>query len=121
MSGVLSGGAQRLDFVSGSVTRLLIARHARASGAADDSVHALSPKGCAQPGCSLADGPFNAAAMVSAPRGTRQEPKVLTPEEARRLLDAARGDRLEALYSVALALGSRQGEALGLKWSDIDL
>jgi len=44
-----------------------------------------------------------------------------TPEEARRLLDAARGDRLEALYSVALALGLRQGEALGLKWSDIDL
>jgi len=64
---------------------------------------------------------FNAAAMVSAPRGTRLEPKVLTPEEARRLLDAARGDRLEALYSVALALGLRQGEALGLKWSDIDL
>jgi integrase len=64
---------------------------------------------------------YNAAAMVSAPRGTRQEPKVLTPEEARRLLDAARGDRLEALYSVALALGLRQGEALGLKWSDIDL
>jgi integrase len=63
---------------------------------------------------------YNAAAMVSAPRGSRQEPKVLTPEAARRLLDAARGDRLEALYSVALALGLRQGEALGLKWSDID-
>jgi integrase len=45
----------------------------------------------------------------------------LTPEEARRLLDAARGDRLEALYSVALALGLRQGEALGLKWADVDL
>ena len=64
---------------------------------------------------------FNAAAMVSAPRGARIEPKVLTPKEARQLLDAARGDRLEALYSVALALGLRQGEALGLKWSDVDL
>ena len=64
---------------------------------------------------------YNAAAMVSAPRGTRLEPKVLTPEQARQLLDAARGDRLEALYSVALALGLRQGEALGLKWSDVDL
>src|SRR5207248_5063687 len=64
---------------------------------------------------------YNAAAMVSAPRGTRLEPRVLTPQEARRLLDAARGDRLEALYSVALALGLRQGEALGLKWSDIDM
>ncbi len=45
----------------------------------------------------------------------------LTADEARRLLDTARGDRLEALYSVALALGLRQGEALGLKWSDVDL
>jgi integrase len=64
---------------------------------------------------------YNAAAMVSAPHGTRFEPRVLTPQEARRLLDAARGERLEALYSVALALGLRQGEALGLKWSDIDM
>ncbi len=63
---------------------------------------------------------YNAAAMDSPPRGARLEAKVLTPEDARRLLDAARGDRLEALYSVALALGLRQGEALGLKWSDID-
>ena len=59
--------------------------------------------------------------MVSAPRGTRREVLALSPEEARRLLDAARGGRLEALYSVALALGLRQGEALGLKWGDIDL
>jgi integrase len=64
---------------------------------------------------------YNAAAMVSTPRVTRREVLVLTPETARRLLDAARGDRLEALYSVALALGLRQGEALGLKWDDIDL
>ena len=63
---------------------------------------------------------YNAASLVSAPRGARIEPKVLAPEDARRLLEAARGDRLEALYSVALALGLRQGEALGLKWSDID-
>jgi integrase len=63
---------------------------------------------------------YNAAAMVSTPRVTRREVLALTPEEARRLLDAARGDRLEVLYSVALALGLRQGEALGLKWCDID-
>ena len=64
---------------------------------------------------------YNAAAMVSPPRTVRAEVKVLTPGEARQLLDTARGDRLEALYSVALALGLRQGEALGLKWSDVDL
>jgi len=64
---------------------------------------------------------YNAAAMVSPPRGIRRDVLVLSPEDARRVLDAARGDRVEALYSVALALGLRQGEALGLKWSDIDL
>jgi integrase len=34
---------------------------------------------------------------------------------------AAKGDRLEALYSVALTLGLRQGEALGLRWQDVDV
>jgi integrase len=64
---------------------------------------------------------YNAATMVSTPRVTRREVPALTPADARLLLDAARGDRLEALYSVALALGLRQGEALGLKWADINL
>jgi integrase len=36
-------------------------------------------------------------------------------------LDSIVGDRLEALYSVALTMGLRQGEALGLRWQDIDL
>ena len=32
-----------------------------------------------------------------------------------------KGDRLEAVFQVGLALGLRQGEALGLTWTDIDL
>jgi len=44
-----------------------------------------------------------------------------SPEEARAFLAAIKGDRLEALYSVALTMGLRQGEALGLRWQDIDL
>jgi integrase len=40
--------------------------------------------------------------------------------EANRLLDAAAGTRLEALYQVALYLGLRQGELLGLRWEDVD-
>jgi integrase len=32
-----------------------------------------------------------------------------------------RGERLEALYSVALAMGLRRGETLGLRWQDVDL
>jgi integrase len=45
----------------------------------------------------------------------------MTPDEARTFLQAVRGDRLEALYAVALAVGLRQGEALGLRWQDVDL
>lgn len=37
------------------------------------------------------------------------------------MLDAANRDRFEALLTVAIAVGLRRGEALGLKWSDIDL
>jgi integrase len=32
-----------------------------------------------------------------------------------------RGDRFEALYVVALSCGLRQGDVLGLKWSDVEL
>jgi hypothetical protein len=63
----------------------------------------------------------NAAALVSPPRGRPVEIEPFDPEEARRFLEVIRGDRLEALYTVALAVGLRQGEALGLRWQDVDL
>lgn len=45
----------------------------------------------------------------------------LSPAQARALLDAASGHRLEALYRVALSLGLRRGEVLALRWQDVDL
>ncbi len=63
----------------------------------------------------------NSAALVDGPRGPRSEVRLVNPSQARQLLEAFRGDRLEALYTVALAVGLRQGEALGLRWQDIDL
>ena len=62
----------------------------------------------------------NVAMLVDPPRVPHTEIAPLTPSQARTLLEAAKGDRLEALYSVALALGLRQGEALGLRWEDVD-
>ena len=62
----------------------------------------------------------NVAALASSPRVPLREVQPLTPEQARTLLETVKGDRLEALYSVALALGMRQGEILGLCWSDVD-
>jgi integrase len=63
----------------------------------------------------------NVARLTDGPKQVRSEGRTLTPLEARRLLDAAHGDRLEACYVVLLALGLRKGEALGLAWSDLDL
>lgn len=63
----------------------------------------------------------NVAVLVDAPRVAQKEIEPFTPEQARVFLDAIRGDRLEALYSVALAVGLRKGEVLGLKWSDVHL
>lgn len=45
----------------------------------------------------------------------------LSAPEARRLLETAQGDRLEALYVLAVHTGMRRGELLGLKWEDVDL
>ena len=65
--------------------------------------------------------PYNAAKAASVPRVKRVEIRVFTPEEARRFLTAAENDRLGPVFSVALAVGLRLGEALGLRWVDVDL
>lgn len=62
----------------------------------------------------------NVAKLVQSPRVVRHQFKVFSREEARRFLAAIRGHRLEALYIVALTLGLRQGEVLGLSWDAID-
>lgn len=63
----------------------------------------------------------NIAALTDAPRVDETEVIPFTPDEARTFIQAVRGDRLVALYTVALSIGLRQGEALGLRWQDIDL
>lgn len=63
----------------------------------------------------------NVAGLTDAPKTPHREMTALDPAQARELLKAVQGDRLEALYTVALALGLRQGEALGLRWQDVDM
>jgi integrase len=63
----------------------------------------------------------NPAADVDPPKSDRREIHPFTPVEAKAFLAAVRSERLEALYTVALTMGLRQAESLGLHWSDIDL
>ena len=63
----------------------------------------------------------NVAEAVTAPKGRKREMLTLDREQTRRLFLTAKGDRLETLYVLAVTAGLRQGELLGLRWTDIDL
>src|SRR5690606_109815 len=65
--------------------------------------------------------PRNVAKLIDSPTAKRAEIKPLTEDEARAVFDAAAGRRNAARWSVGLALGLRQGEALGLRWEYVDL
>ena len=65
--------------------------------------------------------PRNVADLVTAPVKAEHEFITFSPKQARRFVEAVRGDRLEALYVVALTTGMREGELLGLRWADVDL
>lgn len=62
----------------------------------------------------------NVVTLTDRPREVQSERRTLTPEQTRTLLDAARGERLEAAFVLLLSLGLRRGELLGLRWADID-
>lgn len=63
----------------------------------------------------------NVVALVDTPPGPQRQPRSLTVEQARKLLEVASGHRLSALWLTALMLGMRPAELRGLRWSDIDL
>jgi integrase len=63
----------------------------------------------------------NVAQSVKGPRLIQAEPVHFTAEQARLFLEAARGDRLYALYATALGTGLRRGELLALTWRDVDV
>lgn len=63
----------------------------------------------------------NVATLVDPPRVEHRDVRVLSPEETRRLLDAARGDPMEGLIVLAVSTGLRLGEGLGLRWTAVDL
>jgi integrase len=62
----------------------------------------------------------NPAHDVAKPKPHKSEMKVYDREQVHRFLEAARGDRLEALYVLAFDSGMRQGELFALHWGDVD-
>ena len=65
--------------------------------------------------------PRNVAKLVQVPAPRYTINRGLTVQQAKATLRAANEHRLYALYVLALFLGLRRGELLGLRWQDIDL
>lgn len=63
----------------------------------------------------------NPVLLARAPKLDEEEPEPYDIEEVQRLLKVATERRNGVRWVVALALGLRQGEALGLKWEHVDL
>jgi integrase len=63
----------------------------------------------------------NVCTLIDAPTGEEVEIEPLTAAEARAVLESAKDRRNGTRWSVALALGLRQCEALGLRWKYVDL
>ncbi len=62
----------------------------------------------------------NPALLARTPRVEDEEIDPYTVEEVKQLFTAAAQSRNGTRWVIALALGLRQGEALGLKWSDVN-
>lgn len=54
------------------------------------------------------------------PSASRRLPTVWTPEQVNRFLEATRGDRLYAMWWLALLRGPRRSELLAMRWQDVD-
>lgn len=63
----------------------------------------------------------NPADLVDKPSAPRPEMRAWTPSQVRAFLERARDDRLAPLWRLLATTGLRRGEALGLRWADIDL
>jgi len=64
--------------------------------------------------------PRNVTDMVDPPRIKRDPPKVWTMDQIKAFVEATKDHPYKALYALALGVGLRQGELLGLQIADVD-
>lgn len=115
-------GTVRLDKLRPSDVEALIAAK-RAQGLAPSTVRTIYTVLRAALDIAVRDGLVrrNVTLAIRRPAAVRTEAAYLARPQAERLLEAIRGDRLEAFYRLLLATGLRRGEALALHWADVDL
>jgi integrase len=62
----------------------------------------------------------NPLSLVKPPKVSRRDYRVLSPAEARMFLEEVEGTRFGALWTLLLLTGLRPGEALALRWDDLE-
>ncbi|MGD0290693.1 MAG: site-specific integrase [Candidatus Binataceae bacterium] len=62
----------------------------------------------------------NVAEVVDRPRVESKEIRPLTSDQVQHFFNALKDERMEAVFTVGLALGLRRGEVLGLRWEDVN-
>lgn len=75
---------------------------------------------CLDQGVRWGDVPTNVARLSRPPKMVRPEGRTLTREQAQQLLETLKEHRHESLYLLMLSTGMRRGEALGLRWEDLN-
>ncbi|MEW1690875.1 tyrosine-type recombinase/integrase [Streptomyces sp. NPDC091265] len=114
-------GSKRLETLGAAdVRRMLTAVTAQASAATAKESHRVL-RSALTAACREELISRNVVMLVPAPRVETRELKPWDLEETTTFLEAARKDPLYAAFVLAVALGLRRGEVLGLRWSDIDL
>lgn len=114
-------GSVRLDVLAAShIDRLHAALARKVSGTTAHHVH-MTLKAALNGAAKRGHRVSHALAAVDAPRRRARDFVTLTRAEVDDLLETAYGDPLEGLYVLAVTLGMREGELLGLRWQSVDL
>lgn len=113
-------GTRRLESLStANVRRMITAVTAQASAATAKESHRVL-RSALTAACREELISRNVAQLVPAPRVESRELRPWTLDETLTFLEAARSDPLYAAFVLAVALGLRRGEILGLHWRDVD-
>lgn len=82
--------------------------------------HLVVLNGVFKEAIALREATFNPCASVTLTKKDSFKGSAYEPEEAKRLLEAIRGDPVEPAVYLGLYLGLRRSEVTGLRWQDVD-
>ncbi len=113
-------GTKRLEGLTVTDVRTFLTRHARNTTAATAKESHKVLRSALSAACSEELISRNVAKLVDPPRVESKQYDPWTIEETRAFLQVVRGHHSYAAIMLAIGLGLRRGEIVGLKWSQVD-